>query len=153
MKSSLKILLVALLFLSACKARKAASLVNDSQEKIEIVESAKAPASFEVMGLDNINKQDLLFHINKMAIKDKILLVQVQYGGGCVKPHEFELITNGIINKEGGMDFYLLHKTHNDMCKALLIEDLTFNLEKLYNLQSNVLKNIRINKMPKIDLK
>lgn len=153
MKSSLKILLLALLLLSACKAKKAASNELANLEKVENLESAKKPAGFEVTSIDKVSKEDLLFHINKMAIKDKMLTVQVKYGGGCVKPHVFELVTNGIISKEGGMNFYLLHKTHNDMCKALLIEDLSFDLAQLYNLQSSVLKNIQINKMPKIDLK
>jgi hypothetical protein len=82
-----------------------------------------------------------------------MLLVQVQYGGGCIKPHVFKLVTDGIIDKEGGMDFYLLHKTHDDMCKALLMEDLIFDLAQIYSLKSEVLSNIRLNKMPKIDLK
>jgi hypothetical protein len=152
MKSSLKILLVAMLFLIACKAQKVAIIDRGSQEKIEVEGRAKIPEKFQIESLDEINKQDLLFYINHLSIKDQILSIQVQYGGGCVKPHLFELVTDGLIDKEGGMEFYLLHKTHNDICKALILEDLTFDLKLLYKLQSEVLKNICVNKMPKIDL-
>ena len=153
MKSSVKILLIVLLFLSACKAKRAASDTHSSAEKIELVNTENVVEGFAIGSIDNINKQDLLFHINKMNIKDEKLNVQVQYGGGCVKPHVFELVTNGVINKDGTMEFFLLHKTHNDMCKALLIEDLSFDLAQLYGLKSNVLTHISLNKMPKIELK
>lgn len=153
MKSSFKLLLIAFLFISGCKAKKMAAVEPEYVEKVELVENTKSTASFSIAAIDNIDKQDLLFHIKDLVIKDKTLLVQVQYGGGCVKPHVFELVTDGVIDKDGIMDFYLLHKTHNDMCKALLFEDLSFDLAQLYSLKSSVLKNIRVNKLPKIDLK
>lgn len=128
--------------LVACKTK---DLTNNNEvvqeNKIEIIKNK----SFSIMDLNQIDKQDLLFNINEVGVENKQLKVNLQYGGGCVKPHVFELVTNGLIDKNGNMSFYLLHKTHNDKCKALLIENHVFDLTKVYNLKSNLLKTITIN--------
>lgn len=152
MKTFGTFLMISFLLLFACKAKKDLSLVETDAVKSELVEIENPLKSFTMGSLDNIAKEDLLYSLKEVKIADKKIAVQVQYGGGCVKPHLFELITDGVIDQSGNMNFYLLHKTHNDRCKALMIEDLVFDLENLYKLQSDVLKTIRLNNMRKIDL-
>ncbi|MCD8528598.1 MAG: hypothetical protein LRY27_01120 [Chitinophagales bacterium] len=93
-----------------------------------------------------------MYKINLTDLKDQVLKVNVQYGGGCVHPHVFELVTDGIVNNEGVMDFTLLHKTHNDLCKALIVKDYYFDLGEVYQLKSSVLQYIQINGEGKVAL-
>ncbi|MCB0509358.1 MAG: hypothetical protein H6579_03910 [Chitinophagales bacterium] len=117
-----------------------------------VVKSEDVPSDFQFSDLDKIPKEDLLYHIEKVELKNKSLSIVVQYGGGCVKPHHFELHTDGRISEEGNMNFFLLHKTRNDMCKALIIEELNFDLSLLYQLESKLLKGIVLNKDFKLSL-
>ncbi|MEZ4979266.1 MAG: hypothetical protein R2772_08200 [Chitinophagales bacterium] len=114
--------------------------------------SVDSSSNLVFTSLDNIAKEDLLYHIENVEIKNKELKVVVQYGGGCIKPHLFELQTDGAIVEDGMMHFFLLHKSRNDMCKALIIEELSFDLSLLYDLESELLKGIVLNKDFKLSL-
>ena len=152
MKTIWMYLLMCFLVLSSCKAKKDLQATTSGEVKSEVVENSPKKLTFSIESIDDISKEDLLFSIKDVKIADKKLAVQVQYGGGCVKPHVFELVTDGVIDQTGNMDFYLLHKTHGDKCKALLIENLVFDIENLYSLKSEVLTTVKLNNMRKIDL-
>lgn len=141
-------LIISFTFLS-CKTK---DLTNNKitleENKVGLIESN----AFSILNLEEIDKQDLLFNINELSIENNQLIAVVQYGGGCVKPHVFELVTDGLINEDANMNFYILHKTHDDKCKALIIEKLSFDLNNLYNLKSNLLKTITINAMKELPL-
>lgn len=141
---------IAILFTS-CKTRK--------QNKMEVShlneithKSVDSSSNLIFASLNNIAKEDLLYHIENVDFKNRELKIVVQYGGGCVKPHLFELHTDGAIMEDGMMHFFLLHKTRNDMCKALIIEELSFDLSILYDLESKLLKGIVLNKDFKLSL-
>ncbi len=97
--------------------------------------------------------EDLLFTLRDVTLNDNTLKATVQYSGGCVKPHIFVLETTGVITTDGIMDFSLLHKTHNDFCRALLIDTVHFNIQSITDLQSDKLQAIRINSEELINLK
>ena len=141
--------LIAFVFLVSCKTKKiSTNNVQDFDNKNELIENK----AFTIQNFTSLNKEDLLFSIKEARIVNEQLFVNLQYGGGCVKPHVFELVTNGLINERGNMSFYVLHKTHNDNCKALLMEEKVFNLSELYNLKSELLKTITINEMKELPL-
>lgn len=58
-----------------------------------------------------------------------ILTIAVQYGGGC-KTHEFDLYTDGAIMKSlpPQMNLTLHHNANQDMCRALVIDTIYFNV-------------------------
>jgi hypothetical protein len=138
--------------MSSCKAKKAASETVRGDGTIKLHDTGNKIQSFQIGEIDEPVKEDLMFVIKDLTILEKKVEIKVQYGGGCVKPHVFELYTDGVLDNSGNMDFYLLHKTHNDYCKALIIEALVFDLKPLYDLQSQKLKTIRINDLNKNDM-
>jgi len=138
--------------MSSCKAKKAASETVRGDGTIKLHDTGNKIQSFQIGEIDEPVKEDLMFVIKDLTILEKKVEIKVQYGGGCVKPHVFELYTDGVLDNSGNMDFYLLHKTHNDYCKALIIEALVFDLKPLYDLQSQKLKTIRINDLRKNDM-
>lgn len=151
MQRYLFLFLLATFLLTSCKTRKQDKM-EQSQLNEVLVKSADTASNIVFANLNQILKEDMLYHVEKVELKSKELKIVVQYGGGCVKPHLFELHTDGTISEEGNMNFYLLHKTKNDMCKALIIEELSFDLSMLYQLESNVLKGIVLNKDFKLSL-
>lgn len=72
--------------------------------------------------------------------KDSVEL-KMRYGGGCIKPHIFEMYTSAMPNKDGVIDIYLVHKTHNDYCKAFVFTARTFVWSHLFSPG----KKVRIN--------
>ena len=63
------------------------------------------------------------------SIQNDILVLQVQYGGGC-KEHFFKLIISEGIEKSNPPQttFFLSHNANGDNCEALISEDLRFNI-------------------------
>jgi hypothetical protein len=63
------------------------------------------------------------------SIQNDMLELQVQYGGGC-KEHFFKLIISEGIEKSNPPQttFFLSHNANGDSCKALISEDLRFNI-------------------------
>lgn len=135
-----------------CKKKKKPKKEEPVEGEVLVVERNKA-TPFTLGMLDTPEKADLLFSIKGVSIEEKNLRVEVQYGGGCVKPHVFELLTDGIIDANGNMKFQLLHRTHNDLCKALIMETLVFDFSRLYDLNSEKLKSFTINQQRKMDFK
>lgn len=152
MKKPISLLLLIFLLLLGCKAKKAAVVSVQNEKEIELIPSSFKAQDFKIVNAAVIDKADLMFSMKGITLMEKMVEVKVQYGGGCVKPHIFELVTDGVIDDQGNMKFHLLHKTHHDKCKALLMESLVFNLEPLYNLESEKLKSFQVNNMRKIEL-
>jgi hypothetical protein len=92
-----------------------------------------------------INEADLKYTILDVRHNAHALLVELEYGGGCIDPHVFELISDAEINKDGIVDMWLLHKTHDDLCKALIKRQLVFDISYITTLKSKKLKAIRFN--------
>lgn len=60
------------------------------------------------------------------------LTLLVSYSGGC-KPHGFQLLGSNAIMKSQPpqMNIRVAHNSNDDMCEALITEDLTFSLHPL----------------------
>lgn len=95
--------------------------------------------------VSKIEEADLRFSILEAKQDGHGLWVKVQYGGGCVDPHIFELKSNGEIDNRGNITFGLLHKTHDDLCKALLTKELLFDISKITMFNQNKIKSITVN--------
>lgn len=132
------------LSLTACKSKK---VVEHYQDDLVLVEQKKQSATddFSIASLDNIQKEDLMYQLKDIQLKNDSIIFDVSYSGGCVRPHEFELVTDGVILANGQLHFYLLHKTHDDYCKALLMEQRSFNLQRIFELKSEKLSQLVVN--------
>lgn len=82
-----------------------------------------------------INDEYTRYLVQDAVIKSDSISIKVQYGGGCVKPHVFEIVELRSDN-DNRIQLYLLHLTTNDRCKALLRETLTFDLKPYFEQNS-----------------
>lgn len=66
------------------------------------------------------------------AIAKDVLHIITRYGGGC-KEHDFELYWNGLFMESNPVqvNLQLSHHSNNDMCRALITENLYFDLALL----------------------
>lgn len=151
MNKSISLVIILFLLLLGCKAKKAASNSVVDEVKSEGLMPSDEAKAFIIGDIDNVGKADLMFSMKEIELKGNKLEIAVQYGGGCVRPHVFELVSDGVIDSKGNMDFFLLHKTHNDMCKALIMETLVYDFQPLFNLKSEKLKSFKVNDMRKMD--
>jgi hypothetical protein len=102
--------------------------VVDSTQKIQYQKKIVPISS----GTWHPQKEDLAFQISKAAFagkKNKEIAVTVKYGGGC-KMHRFQLVRPVQSSKET-LQLYLVHESNNDMCKALVANDMRFNTKNL----------------------
>ena len=77
--------------------------------------------------------------------KGHAMVVELSYGGGCVEPHVFELVTDGSMDSERNVKMWLLHKTHDDKCKKLITQQLTFDVSPLETLKLKRVKSFNVN--------
>ena len=138
------------LFLVSCKSKDGLVSSPEVDEGEVVVVEGKKALLFNVGMLNEPDKADLLFSIRNLSWAGEQLKIDVQYAGGCVRPHVFDLSTDGIIDASGNMAFQLLHRTHNDFCKALMMETLVFDFSSLYQLNSEKLKTFTINQQDKM---
>lgn len=75
--------------------------------------------------------EEMRFKFKIVEQKDEALVLQVNYGGGCVDHHVFELYSTGKPDENGVVDLFLLHKTTGDLCKMLIIQNRIFDINKL----------------------
>lgn len=135
MKLILYILLALIPVLQSCQTKQIAKTVSVS----------KPTYDFAIINMNDIEIGDLLYKLKGVKLQEGQLFVDVEYSGGCVKPHIFSLVTDGMVRDAGVMKFALLHKTKDDKCKALLKENMTFDISSVLNLGSEKLKEIQIN--------
>ncbi|MEY2923890.1 MAG: hypothetical protein RLZZ337_430 [Bacteroidota bacterium] len=118
-----KITLIAMviLVLTSCKARK---------------------KTIEVPTQKEIDKKDLSYTFISSEIVGDSLVAKLQYGGGCIKPHQFSLVQTPRV-KADEVNIYLLHTTYDDRCKALVRTEQKFSIASL--LKDNSIKSIKLN--------
>ncbi|MFX1536891.1 MAG: hypothetical protein ACFFDI_21955 [Promethearchaeota archaeon] len=70
--------------------------------------------------------------INSIELNNDILKVKVSFGGGC-KEHNFALIASrGFMESDPvQVNVLLSHNANNDVCEALITQDLAFDLSPL----------------------
>ncbi|MGB1248311.1 MAG: hypothetical protein ACPG4Z_05460 [Chitinophagales bacterium] len=148
MRFTLYIMMIFLAF--SCKSKEQVS--QSETMKNEIVETKNEENSVEalvpmitIVESSTPTTEELRFKISKITTEDNFITVDLSYGGGCIKPHEFSLETTGIINENGMMELTLKHHTHNDLCKMLIMEKRIFNIAPLLDLKSEKLKGYIIN--------
>lgn len=73
------------------------------------------------------------FTVNDLAIKEKILQIELQYAHGGKDDHTFDLYTNQMMMKSmpPKMNLFLQHNANGDMGKALKTETLFFDLSPI----------------------
>lgn len=91
--------------------------------------------NFPYKVVSEINDEYTRYLLQDVAIKGDSISIKVQYGGGCVKPHVFEIVELRSDN-DSKFQLYLLHLTTNDRCRALLRETLTFVLKPYFDQNS-----------------
>jgi hypothetical protein len=69
------------------------------------------------------------FDILSTKVSGDTLTVTVQYGGGC-EPHDFQMHQNmrWMKSMPPQLNLYLEHESNNDMCRAMITQDLHFDL-------------------------
>lgn len=131
----MNIFLLLLLSVLACNSQKnAVEQVDENGTAIKKLQINKKS--------DAIDKQQMYFKIKNIKVKDGILSARLDYGGGCVKNHIFEIESNGKVSEEGVLPIYILHKTE-DNCKMMIMENRSFDISKFYNKKK--VKAIQIN--------
>lgn len=143
-------ILTLLLFATlACKSKDKLMSYEEVQENPYLNEMKEKGLVQELKIVENANfvERDTLFTIKEVRHMGHALLVEISYGGGCVEPHVFELITDGTMDKSGAVYFWLLHKTHDDECKKLIHKQLTFDISPLETLKLRKVKSIKVNQV------
>ena len=77
----------------------------------------------------------LNYTVNSKSIEDENLIIKVQYGGGAIRPHEFDLVEQSI--SKDSVNLVLLHLTQNDRARAIMRSELSYNIR--YYLKKNLI--------------
>lgn len=85
----------------------------------------------DVISNDDYNDQ---YTILDVAINKNTMNLVVSYGGGC-STHEFQLAgsTEVLESYPPKRNIQLLHNGNNDLCKMLITDTISFNIENLSN--------------------
>jgi hypothetical protein len=129
MKHILLFILISLLFVE-CRKKKETT-VDTNQE---IQNTVKEKPKNELMtihgdlGYEWPGTTDP-YEILETRVNGDTLTVTVQYGGGC-EPHDFQMHQNmrWMKSMPPQLNIYLEHENNNDMCRALITQDLFFDL-------------------------
>lgn len=89
-----------------------------------------------------VEKRDLSYTFISSEIVGDTLVAKLQYGGGCIKPHQFALVQTPRV-KADEVNIYLLHTTYDDRCKALVRTEQKFSIASL--LKDSSVKSIKLN--------
>lgn len=148
-KNIINFILMSILLVSC-----ASQTQNSSKKNLKIINQTAQggiiPKEIIVQKKIEKSEEQLRFKISNIEQKAYALAIDVQYGGGCVDEHIFDLYTNGIIDKNGVIDFYLLHQT-TDNCKMLLMRTQYFDISKVINKKK--MTHFRINDGEKFEFK
>lgn len=74
-------------------------------------------------------EEQILFRVNGIKQLDNTIAVDVEYSG-CGGEHDFELISNGSVSKDGIVKLYLVDNTKNDNCKMMIMKTKHFDIAK-----------------------
>lgn len=96
----------------------------------------------EVMYLEKIERDELQklidnndsYSITNVSLWEHVLHISVRYGGGCEK-HDFRLLWDGSYQKSNPPQatIHLVHNNNGDACRAIVHEDLQFDLSVIGN--------------------
>jgi hypothetical protein len=89
-----------------------------------------------------VEKKDLSYTFISSEIVGDTLVAKLQYGGGCVKPHQFSLVQTPRVEK-GEVNIWLKHTTYDDKCKALVRTEQKFSIASL--LKDATITSIKLN--------
>lgn len=89
-----------------------------------------------------VDKKDLSYTFISSEIVGDTLVAKLQYGGGCVKPHQFSLVQTPRVEK-GEVNIWLKHTTYDDKCKALVRTEQKFSIATL--LKDATISSIKLN--------
>lgn len=99
-------------------------LVNDGEGQ-----KLKTTKIEDVGKLGEFPQESTPITIEKAEIVGNELLLEVSYGGGC-QEHEFKLIGSEMISKSLPpiRTIKLIHNGNNDLCKALIMQTLKYDI-------------------------
>ena len=100
-------------------------LVDELSSEARAVQSIEAPCSSSM-------RRDPVSIESARLEGGHLLQLQVRYGGGC-RAHDFTLCWSGAFeaSEPAGVSLSLGHDAHGDLCRAYLMEDITFDLSSL----------------------
>ncbi len=104
------------------------AFAEDSNVESKILQITKFDS--RAQSADNFKKDDYV--LEDIAIEGDVLVLTVQYGGGCTN-HEFKLMWNGLSTESipGIVGFSLYHDAKGDLCYALPTKKLRFDLSSV----------------------
>jgi hypothetical protein len=75
------------------------------------------------------------YHLRNVELLNDVLVLSVAYTGGCAE-HDFELLASSasVPDASPSVELALLHDPRGDACKALMEEELHFDLSPLHEL-------------------
>ncbi len=108
---------------SSCKHTELITEGTNKSEQTAFLSDALVNDDFD----DICNILDIFIHENNMSLV-------VSYGGGC-SVHEFQLAGSSSVMESfpPKRNVQLLHNGNNDLCKMLITDTITFNIENLSN--------------------
>lgn len=134
------ILIAGALLLCAYSCKQTEKAANLSpEEKTEMNQENKKTKEKNAIRIQNVivdptyvNKTTDEFKLLESSIRGDILSLLVQYGGGC-KTHEWALKTDGNYAKSlpPQITLNIEHDAKGDMCRALFMDTIKFNIEKI----------------------
>ncbi len=89
-----------------------------------------------------IDRTELKYTFISSEIVGDSLIAKVQYGGGCIRPHIFDLVQTSK-DDDGGVYLWLLHKTTDDKCRALVRVSRSYDISSI--LSDTSVTSIKLN--------
>ena len=89
-----------------------------------------------------IDRSELKYTFISSEIIGDSLVAKVQYGGGCIKPHLFDLVQTSKDDR-GTVYLWLLHKTTDDKCRALVRISRSYDISTI--LKDSTVTSIKLN--------
>lgn len=132
MKKTFLFLIPVVLLFVQCKQKKNTSVTDETTSATNVSNETKKESELRIINTD-INYvwpgSTDHFDILKSEIHGDSLIIQVQYGGGC-KEHVFTMNTNmhWMKSMPPKLNLYLEHESNDDNCRAMLTEELVFDL-------------------------
>ncbi len=133
MKTLIFILTLIIVFLTACR--------EDDQVTDFSLRAVSGSNVIIIGNIDSVQIFEDYVSLEDVSMSGDTLILNVAYSGGC-KEHEFSLFASTDFAESYPVQasIYLSHNSNDDRCKALIKEDLRFNLSilkdeyrKLYN--------------------
>jgi hypothetical protein len=151
----ISIIIILSIFLVQCRKKKETASVSDNNDPRK---QGKEKPMNELMTIHaDINYKwpgtTDPYDILETRLNGDTLAIKVQYGGGC-EPHDFQMHQNMHWKKSmpPQLNIYLEHKNNNDMCRALITQDLYFDLSTCrYNKGNSVILILNGDRERRID--